>query len=66
MSEPAKCNYCHQKCVSRTYMRACDLCSDKNKVCPKCLDPESDEQVDAKLNALEQKKLAADNERKMN
>lgn len=47
-------------------MRACDLCSDKNKVCPKCLDPESDEQVDAKLNALEQKKLAADNERKMN
>lgn len=50
MAEPAKCNYCHQKNVFRTYMRACESCSESNHVCPKCLDSETEEQTQIRLN----------------
>ena len=27
ITEPGKCNYCHQKVVVRSYMKACDPCA---------------------------------------
>lgn len=37
ITQPAKCNYCHQKVVVRSYMKACDPCAEEHSVCPKCL-----------------------------
>jgi hypothetical protein len=47
-------------------MTACEPCSESLKICPKCLDPESEQQVEVKLNAKEQKRHDEENERKMN
>lgn len=66
MTEPAKCTYCHNKNVLRTYMRACEACSESLKTCPKCLAPESEEDITTKLNEREEKTKQADDERKMN
>lgn len=33
-------------------MRACEICYEKEKVCPKCLDMESAEQTEVKMNEL--------------
>ena len=41
MSEPAKCNFCNQKNVLRSYMRSCEKCTTDNNVCPKCLEVET-------------------------
>ena len=49
MTEPSRCALCHQKNVLRTYMTACEPCSETLKICPKCLDPESEEQVEVRL-----------------
>ena len=38
ITEPGRCNYCHEKNVIRSYMKACDTCSEKEEVCPKCLE----------------------------
>lgn len=66
MTELAKCTFCHQKNVTRTYMRACEPCYEAMKVCPKCLEAETEEQIEVKLNEAEQKKQEQENERKMN
>ena len=66
MTEPAKCTFCHDKCVLRTYMRACDPCVETKNVCPKCLEALTEEQVETKLNEAEQKKKEEEEERQMN
>ena len=38
MTEPAKCAFCNEKTVFRSYMRACQPCVEEKKVCAKCLD----------------------------
>lgn len=66
MTELAKCTFCHQKNVTRTYMRACEPCYEAMKVCPKCLESETEEQIEVKLNEAEKKKQEQENEKKMN
>lgn len=47
-------------------MTACEPCSESLRICPKCLDPESEEQVEVRLTEKEQKKQEEESERKMN
>ena len=65
MSEPAKCTYCLKKNVYRSYMRACEECTEEKAVCPKCLEAESEAQKEVKLNAQEEKKMQQEEEKKM-
>ena len=66
MSEPAKCTYCLNKNVFRSYMRACEDCIQERQICPKCLESESEEQREVKLNAAEQKREEEEAEKQMN
>lgn len=68
ITQPSKCNYCHEKIVVRSYMKACDPCAEKEEVCPKCLGkdidlPQGDE---VKLSAKEQAKKDQQEEKAMN
>lgn len=38
-------------------MTACEPCSESLRICPKCLDPESEEQVEVRLTEKEQKRM---------
>lgn len=66
MTEAAKCTFCHNKNVFRSYMRACDPCWQSKNVCPKCLEAENEEQTQTRLNEIEQKKEDVAAEKKMN
>ena len=50
MSEPARCSVCIQKTVLRSYMTACEPCSETLKMCPKCLETHSEEHIEVRLN----------------
>jgi hypothetical protein len=66
MSEAARCKVCLQKTVLRSYMTACEPCSETLKMCPKCLDPEGEARTEVRLNQKEQKQHDTESERKMN
>ena len=47
-------------------MRVCEKCTNEKNVCPKCMEIETEEQMETKLNEREQKKEDAEAEKKMN
>lgn len=66
MTEPGRCHYCCDKNVVRSYMRACEICTSDKNVCPKCLESETKDRIQTKLNEVEQRKHDEETERKMN
>lgn len=47
-------------------MRACEPCSQQKNICPKCLETETEEQIETRLNETEQKKQDQQAEKNMN
>ena len=37
MTEPSRCNICHEKSVVKSYHKACDPCAKEKDICSKCL-----------------------------
>lgn len=67
ITEPGRCNFCHEKNVVRSYMKACDSCSEKEKVCPKCLEKDFElPEGEVKLSEKEKLQREKEEEKSMN
>lgn len=53
MTEPSRCNLCHEKCVVKSYHQVCDPCAKAKDICSKCMKSNSEVELPEELPELD-------------